>query len=243
MAIFQFQAPNKDPDAGVVALFKNLPVKNEAKTAEMGRPIYDDQEIVELRYAGSRNMGVYPATAMSHWGVNDEGEQVVVTYAERFSRQYRQFKERQVQTKSGTPLDYGTFLTEARRAELRALNVYTLEALASVDGAELKNLGMMGRDMKNRAIAYLEESKTHAMDTKLMAELEALRSRNEILEGDLKVLKTKAQAVDRSDDFDDMTLDQLREYITTHTGVAPQGAVNRKTLARMARDARPDQVA
>ena len=58
-----------------------------------------------------------------------------VTYAERFARQYQQFKAQAAQTKSGTPLEYAPFLTEARRAELRALNIYTVEALAAIDGA------------------------------------------------------------------------------------------------------------
>ena len=52
----------------------------------------------------------------------------------------------------------GAFLTEARRAELRAQNIYTIEALAAIDGLELKNLGMDGRDLKNKAMEYLEES-------------------------------------------------------------------------------------
>ena len=40
----------KDPDDSVVAIFKDFAVKNEAKSAQAGRPIFDDMEIVELRY-------------------------------------------------------------------------------------------------------------------------------------------------------------------------------------------------
>ena len=40
--------------------------------------------------------------------------------------------------------------------------------------------------------------------------------------------------------FDDMTLEQLREYIKTNTGHAPHGSLNRKTLMRMA-NGRPAQ--
>jgi hypothetical protein len=40
-----------------------------------------------------------------------------------------------------------------------------------------------------------------------------------------------------------MTLDQLREYITTATGHAPTGALNRKTLVRMAAEAQKRQAA
>src|SRR4030095_3061226 len=101
--------------------------------------------------------------AVSHW-ITDiyGGDARQVTYAERFSRQYQQFKAQSAQTKTGTPLAEVPFLTEARRAELRAQNVYTVEQLVAVDGQELKNLGVGGRELKNKAIEYVEESKLAA---------------------------------------------------------------------------------
>ena len=44
-------------------------------------------------------------------------------------------------------------------------------------------------------------------------------------------------------EFDDMSDKQLRDFITTNTGQAPLGNVARKTLVRMAMDARPKEVA
>ena len=226
--------PPKDPDDIVVALFKYSAIKNEAKSAIEGRPIYDDIEICELRYPGSRNIGVYPALAFARWVIDQSGEQVSQTYAERFPRQYQQFKAHALQTKSGTPLQQVPFLTEARRAEMRALNVYTVEQLAATDGTELKNLGPGGRDLKNKAIEFLEESKANSGNTQLAAELEALRARNAVLEEDVARLK------EGDGEFDGMTLEQLRDYIASQTGHAVQGAgLNRKTLVRMANEAKP----
>lgn len=225
-----------DPDAAVVAMFKHMAVKDEGKTAQAGRPIYDDLEVCELRYAGSKNVGVYPATAFCRWVIEQNGEQVKQSYAERFPRQYQQFKAMTAQTKAGTPLEHVPFLTEARRAEFRALNIYTVEALAAVDGLELKNLGPGGREMKNKAIEFIEESKLNAPNTQLAAELEALKARNELLEEDLKLLKERAP----DDEFAEMSLDQLRDYIASNTGHPVQGAgLNRKTLVRMAQEAKP----
>jgi len=245
----------RDPDDAVVAVFKDFAMRNENKSAAAGRPIFDDVEIVELRYPGSKNWSAYPATAFSHWGVDPEtGEQVRVSYAERFQRQYRQFKSHSTQTKSGTPLTYAVFLTEARRSELKAQNIYTVEALAGVDGQELKNLGQGGRDMKNAAMAYIEETQRGAVSTQVQAELEALRAKNAAMEEDLAAIKAKHDSkvkrqhdgkvtFEPADEFDGMDITQLREYITTHTGQAPIGAVNTRTLRRMARELRPDRVA
>jgi hypothetical protein len=230
----------RDPDSTIVALFKHHAVKNEGRSVKEGRPIYDDMEICEIRFAGSRNVSVFPALAFSHWGNDDATqEQVAITYAERFPRQYRQFKEHTMQTKSGTPLTHVPFLTEARRAELRALNIYTAEALAHVDGQELKNLGSYGRDLKNKAIEFIADAKLGAPTAEVMAELEALRARNQVLEEDAKAIADMSDkdAEKTGGPFDHMTAEMLRDFIKTNTGHAPHGSLNRKTLVRMANEA------
>jgi hypothetical protein len=50
-----------------VALFKHHAEINRAKSATASRPIYDDVEVVEIRRAGSRDFGVYPATSFCDW--------------------------------------------------------------------------------------------------------------------------------------------------------------------------------
>ena len=228
----------RDPDENLVVTFKYLPMENAAESLKEGRPIFEDVEVCEIRAPGMKDMKVFPAHFFSHW-ITDPftGGQRQISYAERFKHQYRQFKEHAAQTKTGTPLDYAKFLTDARRAELRAMNVYTVEALAAVEGSELKNLGMGGRDMKNQAIAWLEETKSGATNKQMEVELEALRARNVILEEDvanLRSLKAKAEA-----EFAEMSDTQLKEFIAAHTGHTPLGNPNRKTLIRMAIEARP----
>jgi hypothetical protein len=245
---------NQDPDASIVALFKNMAIKNEAETARQNRPIFDDMEVVELRYPGSKNVGVYPALGFAQWVIDSEtGEQMKQTYAERFRRQYQQFKTHATQTKSGTPLTHAPFLTEARRAEMRAQNIYTVEALAAIDGTELKNLGQGGRELKNQAMAFIEEAKAGAPNSQLVAELEALRAKNQTMEEDINILKmmSAAKPVESKhaetgqfeskpgNPYDDMTTEQLRAFIAVETGVAPVGNVARRTLVKMAQDAAP----
>jgi hypothetical protein len=237
--------PAIDPDEHLVVIFKHLAVKNAAKSLQEGRPIFDDTEICEIRAPGFKDVKVFPATAFARW-VEDPmtGEQTKQSYAERFSHQYRQFKAKATQTKTGTPLDLAPFLTEGRRAELRAQNLYTVEQLATIDGAELKNLGTGGREMKNAAQAFIEEGRASAPNQQMLAELEALKARNAVLEEDMKLRKERRREEESVDDeFEAMSLEQLREYITTQTGQAPLGSLNRKNLMRMAANSRPDKVA
>jgi hypothetical protein len=238
----------REPDDNLVVLFRQKDFKNEAKSLAEGRPVHDDIEICEIRVPGSIDVKVFPATEISRW-ITDPmtGADVPVTYAERFSRQYMQFKAKAAQTKSGTPLEYATFLTAARRAELRAQNVYTVEQLAAIEGNPLKNLGLGGREMKNSAEEYLAESKAGAPTAQMAAELEALRARNAVLEEDYRRAASQrpapAAAAAADDDYDEMTIEQLREYITTHTGIAPTGSISHKTLKRMAQDIKPNKAA
>ena len=229
-----------NPDDTLVVIFKNHANPNEAKSREAGRLICDDMDVCEIRAPGARNtVSVHPATERSHWATDPlSGAEVEVTYAERFSKQFQQYKMRQAQTVSGTPLTHAPFLSEGRRAELRALNVYTVEALAALDGQELKNIGLGGRELKNAAQAFIEQSKSNVPNLQMQAEIEALRAKNAVLEEDLAAERNKVDA-----EFDGMSLEQLREFITANTGYPPAGTSNRKTLLRMAMDARPEKAA
>ena len=237
----------RDPDAGLLVLFHSSIKENPAASAKAGRKIYDDIEVVDIRVAGARDYGTYPAHAFSRWVTDPySGGQAEQTYAERFQRQYRQFKEQQTQTKQGTPLDALAFLTPARRAELKSVNVYTAEALAAMDGAELKNLGPGGREIKNAAAEFIASAVARAPDLQLAAEIEALRARAQLLEEDNNRLKQQQDKGEgpRDEMFDDMSNDALREYIVTQTGAAPVGSnLNRRSLLRLAAAARPDKAA
>lgn len=232
----------QDHDSVLIVLFRNDAVPNAAKSAAAGRLIADDREVCEIRFPGARNVSVFPAHALCPQPVNDPytGASRTVTYAERFAPQYRQFTARVAQTRSGTPLEYAPFLTEARRAELRALNIYTVEALASIDGNELKNLGPGGRELKNQAEDFIERSKRGAAPVQMEAELTALRARNQVLEDDVALLKLKAVTPDAppaKEEFAAMSAEQLRNYIVARTGHTPHGSLTTKVLIRMATDA------
>src|SRR4030095_1111044 len=220
MGEFGIQRPvsdPRDPDAALVPLFRYRAIENPAKTREAGRPIFDDVEEVEIRATGSKDVKVFRAPAFSHWATDPyTGGQTKVTYAERFSRQYRQFKENAQQTKAGTLLSVVSFMPESRKAELRALNVYTVEQLAQIDGQELKNLGMGGRDLKNMAQSYIDDAKDNTAPLlEMKARLDAVEARNQVLEQDLVLLQQRKAAAETQ--FDSMTDAELRDYIKTHT--------------------------
>jgi hypothetical protein len=216
-------------DPLVIPVFKILTNKNEAKSREAGRPIFDDMEVVEVRFAGDRNkISVFPATAICGEVQDENGDTRKISYAERWSAQYQRFKAKAQQIAEGTPIDELPFLTQAKRAELKALSIYTAEALAALDGQPLKNLGQGGRDLKNQAQAYLDNATGSANVTKMAAELEELRR---------TVAELRAEKI--TPNFDDSqfapwTSDQIKDWIEEKIGERPKGNPSHATLVKRA---------
>lgn len=232
-------------DAQLVVTFRADKVKNEAKSVEAGRPIYDDIELCEVRTAGDREtVKVFPAHAFHQWIRNEEGEQEQITYAQRWSEQYRRFKERRAQIQEGTPLSELPFLTEAQRSTLKALNVHTAETLASIDGPRLKTLGMGGREWKNQAQAYIDNASGSANVTAMAAKIEMLQQQIAALSAAPQPPPVApAESPAATDDFDAYSDDDLKDFIASQVGARPRGNPNRDTLLRMAREAAPAEAA
>ncbi|MBA4774306.1 MAG: hypothetical protein H2044_01450 [Rhizobiales bacterium] len=166
-------------------VFKTLSVINEAESKKKGRPVYDDQEVCEIRFsANKQTVGVFPAHEQCEWAEDPiTSERVRITYAQKFNEQYRKFKAGAAQSASGTPVEELPFLTQGKRLELKALNIYTAEALAALDGNNLKMLGMGGRDLKNQAQRYLDNASKSADIASVLSENDDLRRRLAELEG------------------------------------------------------------
>ncbi|NTB01075.1 hypothetical protein [Agrobacterium tumefaciens] len=167
------------------AVFKTLSVINEAESKKKGRPVYDDQEVCEIRFSGNKQtVGVFPAHEQSEWAEDPvTNERVRITYAQKYNDQYKKFKAGAAQAASGTPVEELPFLTQGKRLELKALNIYTAEALAALDGNNLKMLGMGGRELKNQAQAYLDNAAKGADLAAVLSENDELRRRLAELEG------------------------------------------------------------
>ena len=64
-----------------------------------------------------------------------------------------------------------------------------------------------------------------------------------LLTSNVRMSTNPQQSMRFISDYDEMTVDQLREYITTHTGIAPTGSLGHKSLKRLAQDIKPSKAA
>lgn len=212
------------------------PEENPAKTRAEGRPIFEDKEFVRIKFVGDPKKELV-APAHDKFML-DRGTGQWITYAQAYHRHYDAFKTGQAALGEGTPISELPFLSEAKRAELKALHIHTAEGLAGLEGTNLSRLGMYGRQLKDQATAYLAKAKDSALETRLSAENASLKARLEALEALMSTpapaVSAPAEAVSVFSGWDDAA---LKAFIKERTGTAPKGNPSHATLVQMAEKA------
>lgn len=150
------QNEQSEADKKLVVIFYRDTVKNEPKSVDAGRPIFDEFDFVKILTPGSRDTFTGDATPQ---------------YQERFPMQWARYKQGREQQSSGTPLNQLPWMSIGQVAEYNALNVHTVEQLVNMpDVLAQKFMGMHG--IKQRAQLYLDAAKDAAPTQKLQAELQ-----------------------------------------------------------------------
>lgn len=174
-------------DKGVIVEFEDKEVKNEFKSEQEGRPIYDMVPFITIDFPGDRTKKVCRPVKL-------ESTSSVPSDPERFSRQWEQFKNQQEQTSEGTPITEWPPLTRAEAMELKGVKVYTVEQLAALPDTAITFLG--GRQYRDKAINWLAAAKTGSVSTAVMAKLETLQSDNEMLKKQIADLTAAREETD-----------------------------------------------
>lgn len=148
--------------SGVYVRFHNRSVPDVEATARDGRPRFKEVPYIEKIVAGDpKNIVHRPANPLD--------EQAHPGAWEAYKKG--------VETVDGTPLKEWPGITRSQVDELAAFKVHTVEQLAGVSDANLKNIGPL-LAMRQRARDYLERSKAEAPVANLQAQLDALKLQN-----------------------------------------------------------------
>lgn len=156
------------------------PIENPAKSRAEGRPIYEEREMVEIKFVGdTKRILVAPAHEKC---ARDPSTGKWASYAQIYHRHYDAFRTGEKAKGEGTPIEELTFINAARRAELKALNIHTAEALSQLEGPNLATLGMFGRELKDKAKTYIDKATDAALANMLVEDNARLRQRLEAFE-------------------------------------------------------------
>jgi len=169
---------------------------NETETERQKRPIYEDVEMIRCRWAGNtKNEHHAPASDRSDRPVMDNNTNT--KWWPKWKEHpdciaaYEAFKQGQAVAGNGTPLEEWAYITASKRAELKAINIMTVDQMANLDPVGMKRLGQEGNDLKKQAALYLERAAGAAVDARLSAEKDDMQRQIDELR---EMLAAKAEA-------------------------------------------------
>lgn len=160
-------------DDGLYVEFGMFPVQNAARSLEEGRPIYDDVPFVKIMIPGDKDNIVHRAVRASD--------------KQRWPRQWQAFEMNMEQPLEGTPLAEWAGISRAQVEELAHFGIKTVEQLAQMaDSNTQKFMGLVR--LKQRAIEYIDATKSDAPFQKIRAENEKLRNELEAMKDQIAQL-------------------------------------------------------
>lgn len=174
---------NAPPNALDDKLFVQFYVKavmNNFKSAEAGRPIFDEKDFVRIIVPGDRNTVVDTVVSPE--------------YAHRFRSRYEAFKRNQATPVTGTPLAIWPHISVGMRAELAAAHVTTVEQLAELpDNLAQRFMGI--NSLRQKAQTFLQAANDGAAASKLQLALEQRDNEIEVLKRQMAELQTALASV------------------------------------------------
>lgn len=192
-------------------------VQNHAASEKEGRPIFEDREMVEVIVPGDRL-----STFVGY--VEDR-------HRERWPDAYAAFKRGEQRAAHGTPLEHWPILTTARVAELKAMNILSVEELANVTDNVVVTLGMGARELREQARSFIDAARGGAASAAAAAENERLKEQMEALQKQVALLMAGAVAPEpQTKDLEDCSDAELKDFIKRETGEPVRGNPSRDTL-------------
>lgn len=216
----------------ITPVFKHISVEDVPASEREGRPVMKTLEVVEVRFAGSKLYSpVFPVDGF--W--KRDGHRVV-TYAERWADQYRDFLQGNDQRAAGTPLEmlkpYG--ISDAQLSLCRALRIYSIESLDQLEGANLKSLQMNANPLKEMARKYVADRSSGASASSEIAELkrqiEALQSMMKLPTQEPSPAEVEVVIATADAEYANLTDAELKAIIKDKSGQAPRGTPSREFL-------------
>ncbi len=232
-----------------ITFYLDKPAPNKRKSKLAGRPIFEAREMVRIRFVGDpKRIHCAPASEKALKVPGPDGETIAISYADRWPKHYDAFKSGASFQGDGTPLQELTSLSSSQVAEMRSLNIHTIEALAAINSAARKRIGFNALEYQTQAQTHLDkmsgnevEMRLSSENTELRAQLAALTARMDEQDGKgAGDGGTASEATDEGWDaedgspFDHMEAQDIKAWLKDRTGKTPMGNPSHEKLIEMA---------
>ena len=153
-----------------------------------GRPIYKEKVFVYITRPGAKS-DLRREVPMDENGEFIPGDGSYPSFPERFPKQWQQFRNKQEQTHSGTPLEMWPILTKVQVLELKSFKIHSVEQLGSLPDSTLQNIGILEvRSLRDKAKAYMDSAQDGAALSSAMQAMDQLRIDNEAMKAQIAAL-------------------------------------------------------
>jgi hypothetical protein len=132
-------------------------VKDHLASAQEGRDIFKAEERVEI---------IMPGISQ----ITKPVFKVTQEHTERWPDEYKKFKAGQEMSVDGIPLEQWPILKREQVLELKYLGFLTVEQIAEMSEHAIQRIPMLGRRLKDLAIAYLDDEQAGALLARTTAE-------------------------------------------------------------------------
>lgn len=160
--------------------FETRAIEDRTASIEAGHYVAHDVDYVVITPAGSKDQIERIAEEWLAQIRRQAGEgKYNPVWVQHFEAVYRQWKETNTIPENGTSIKAWPLLSPAQVATVLAANIRTVEDLATANEDAIRRLGMGGRDLKTKAVAWLDSAKdagkVAAENAALKLELDGLR--------------------------------------------------------------------
>lgn len=170
------------PKHGNIVYFYDVPKQDGKASKDAGRPIFRNKTFIHISTPGDANVVI--ERPLRERDVED------------FPREWHRYQQKQAQVVEGTPLEEWPKMNRLQVAELKALNIHTVEQLASL--SEANSTKLMGfHELKKNAMAFLQVAKEGADLEKRTAENAELKARLAEKDEQIGALEGKMAALER----------------------------------------------
>lgn len=144
-------------DDKMLVRFYSEAVEDVGASKREGRPICNEVVFVEIIAPGQagKQEFVAPATA---------------EHKQRFPRQWARFEAGEKAVTEGTPVEMWPIVSRSFAKQLKMSGFHTVDEIANVNDNDLKALGPGGREVRDRAKAFLDEAGRNALNDRLLRE-------------------------------------------------------------------------
>ena len=203
-------------DSSMVVMFYERPVRNQAKSAEQGRPFFENKTYVRIHPPGER--------------LNIIDKEATDAEKRRFPIQWSQFTQNRPQTADGTPIDMLFAANPAVAEMLKASGVHTVEQCAGLSAHAIETIGMGAQQWVNDATRYLEVADKGVKASQLKHALDEKDREINSLKHKLDMVTTELDHI-RAAQANSVTMQDVQQLLANQggqgrRGVFPPGTLN-----------------